>query len=294
MIIPFSKRLLVPGFLLNVLFIALIQPLPAQEQKNIPLRIGFVYQANIIDHVIQYQPLFDYLEKYLPVKIEPIWYSTGYQLLMDLNNGSVDVVFTDGATYLYAREKLQARQVAVVKVKGEYSRRAVVVVRKDSGLENYLQLRGKRMALVGPLDVISSLWMRGELEKISETLDSFFKSVIYTNSPVASILNVVIKEVEAAVVEEKVFLYAQNTNPKIRETLKTIKFSSAFSNQVVVAGKILDATFLKKLKAILVTMNNTLEGNGVLASIRGDGFFPQKDDLFVNDLQLMKFFPQSE
>ena len=271
-----------------------IPPLQARENNKTLLRMGFIYQADIQDTVTRYQPLFNYLEKHLPLRITPVWYDNGYQLMVDLNQGFVDLVLADGTMYIYAREKLNANQIAVMKVKGKFSRRAVVVVRRDSGIKDLEDLRGKRMALVGPFDELSTLWVRSELEGMGETVDGFFHTAVNTLSFEASILNTVLKEVDAAAAEESVFIGLRNINPKIRETLEVIKRSPPYSNLVIIAGKAVDPTFIRKIRSVLVTMDNSLEGNAVLASIHCDGFYPKNDGLFVNDRALMRFFPQVE
>lgn len=283
--------LLACGALLCLTALSGARPIFAENEESMVLRMGFLYQASVQDTVARYQPLFNYLEKHLPLKIEPIWYDNGYQLIMDLKNGTADLALADGTMYLYVSGKSQADQVAVMKVKGKFTRRAVIVVRNDSGLETLKELRGKRMALVGPLDELSSLWMRSELEGAGENMDTFFHSVVNSMSFEASILNTLLKEADAAAVEERAFMRIRDANPKVRERLKIIKTSPSFSNPVLISGKTVDASILKKVRSVLVTMNNSLEGNAVLASISSDGFYPQGDGLFVNDRALMKFFP---
>jgi phosphonate transport system substrate-binding protein len=288
------KRCAALGLLTWVMVFFWVSLLPAREKDEVLLKMGFVYQASVRDTIIRYQPLLTYLEKHLPLKIEPVWYDTGYQLITDLKKGAVNLVLADGSMFIYARDKLGARYVGVMKVKGGFTRRSVIVVRKDSGLSSFRDLRGKRMALVGPFDELSTLWIRSLLSAQGDTLNSFFRSVVNTMSFEASILNTLLKEVDAAAVEERTLLRFRGVNPKIRETLKIIETSPPYINHVIVAGESLAPPLLRKIRSVLVTMDNSLEGNAVLASINCDGFFPASEASLVNDQALMMFFPKIE
>jgi phosphonate transport system substrate-binding protein len=281
------------AFLCSIIYLN-AAALSAEKRDVVPLRMGFIYQASIRDTVTRYQPFFDYLEKRLPIKIEPAWYDNGYQLIMDLKNGLVDLVMADGTLYLFARDRLKANQIAVKKVKGKYTRRAVIIVRNDSGLERFEQLRGRRVALVGPFDEMSTLWIRSRLKAMGETMDGFFHSVVNTMSCESSILNTVLKEVDASVIEKGAYIRERNINAKVRETLKVIDTSPPYSNQILISGRTMNKQIVNKIRSVLITMNNSLEGNAVLASIHSDGFDIQENSRLINDQKLMRFFPKVE
>lgn len=212
-----------------------------------------------------------------------------YKEISDLlERGQVDVAFVCGLPYVIDRAKFGEELLVAPQVYEEgpvyYS---YVIVPRDSPIERFEQLRGKRYAFSDPLSNSGHLVPKYMLAGMKETPDSFFKLYIFTYSHSANVEAVAVKLVDGASVDSYVYDYLAATNPALTSRTKIIHRSSPHGITPLVIRKGIDPGLKERIRAVFLEMDRDPRGREILKSLMIRRFVVVPDSLF-NSIREMR------
>ncbi len=111
-----------------------------------PLYIGFIPQGNAVFMVKKWEPLADYLAKELDMPVEMVLRSSYREIINALSKGEMDICLTGAYMYVLTRAAANIRPLVRRKKFGSSLYNSIIIVRKDSGLKTFDDLKGKTFA----------------------------------------------------------------------------------------------------------------------------------------------------
>lgn len=151
-------------------------------------------------------------------------------LIKTINNNEVDVIYLTALEYLNIKEKTKIEPVLNAASQGEIVESYVLLIRKDSGINNLEKLRNKNIIIrKGGRGKIGLIWLDTILLKngLSESND-FFKNIKEVNKASQSVLPVFFKQTDVCLVTKRSFNTMNELNPQIGNEIKILKTSPGF------------------------------------------------------------------
>lgn len=143
--------------LLIVLTLVLSVGCGKKEVEEQVLKVGLIPNENHEEMLSINQPLKDYLEKELDMKVELFVAADYVGVIETMKAGKLDIAYYGPLTYVLAKDKTGAIPLVKALVKGEPTYHSVIITRKDSGIESVEDLRGKVFAFGDPASTSSHL-----------------------------------------------------------------------------------------------------------------------------------------
>ena len=140
-----------------------------QKQDEI-IKMGFVPMKDGDKLIESVEPLTEMLSKELGVKVEGFTATNYVGVVEGLGSGQVDFGFIPPFAYVLANQESNAGVILTALHKsGEAKYRSQFIVRKDSGIKSFEDIRGKRVAFVDPSSTSGYLFPGAHL--INEGID---------------------------------------------------------------------------------------------------------------------------
>lgn len=140
----------------------------AKEEEVITM--GFVPMRDGDKLVESVKPLADMLSEELGTKVEGFTATNYVGVVEGLGSGQVDFGIIPPFAYVLANQESDAQVIlTAINNKGEAKYRAQFLVRKDSGISSFADIKGKRVAFVDPSSTSGYLFPGAHL--ISEGID---------------------------------------------------------------------------------------------------------------------------
>ncbi len=257
------------------------------QKKESTLRIGSIPQINAVQMVKQWQPFLDYLSKELNMKVELILKPDYLSVITGLANSEMDVALLGSFAYIRTFPQGTIRPLVKRVIFGSPNYHSIIIVRKDSGIERFADLRGKTFAFTDknsttgyflPLDMMK--------EKGFGRPEAFFSAIIFTGNHESAVLAVHNGSVDGASVSTTRW---NPKNPKIGD-LKIIWKSEPIPLGPFVARKNLDPALFEKIKKAFLKVGKTPETKDLSRHIEIEGFLPVRDSEYDVVRKIQKKF----
>ena len=245
-----------------------------------PLRIGMIPDAGATQvSVEQKAPLQKYLEQQLgrPVKLI---IPTNYNATVEgLGNGSLDVAYLGGLTYV----KAHARYGVIPLVQRDIDRQfhSLFITKASSGIAGLPQLAGKNFCFGDINSTSGHLYPYLALKEAGVSVDKGLKSFRYTGSHPATIQAVASGVCDAGAVDETVYK-TMEAEKKLPEGLKVFHSVGPFADYVWVGRKDLSPADQKAVTAAFLRLQPGHDPE-VLEILRGQHFV-RADDAAYGDV----------
>jgi len=214
---------------------------------------------------------------------------TSYGKMNDLlEQGLVDCALICTGAYVEGRREGTMEALVVPTIEGKPTYRAVILVREDSGIEDFAGLRGKRFAYVDPLSNTGCQYAVRRVLELGFDPKTFFDTV-YTHSHDKSIRALQRGIVDGASVDELVFEHVKAQSPRQVEGLKVIERSEAFGAPPIVAPRSLRPEERVRLRRAFLQLPSTPRGKRILEGLGVDGFVLPRDDLYRSAVEQADF-----
>jgi phosphonate transport system substrate-binding protein len=213
-----------------------------------------------------------------------------YKEISDLlEKGEVDVAFVCGRPYVLDHERFGLELLVAPLVYDEPIYYSYVIVPRDSPVQRFEELRGKRYAFSDPLSNSGHLVPVYMLARAGETPERFFRRHIFTYSHSANVEAVAVKFVDGASVDSYVYDYLAATNPRLTEKTRIIERSPPHGITPVVVRAGLDPALKARVRTILLEMDRDPRGRDILKQMMIRRFVAAPDSLFDSIREMLRF-----
>nr|6X6B_A Chain A, ArrX [Chrysiogenes arsenatis]6X9G_A Chain A, ArrX [Chrysiogenes arsenatis]6XAB_A Chain A, ArrX [Chrysiogenes arsenatis]6XAD_A Chain A, ArrX [Chrysiogenes arsenatis]6XL2_A Chain A, ArrX [Chrysiogenes arsenatis]7L22_A Chain A, ArrX [Chrysiogenes arsenatis] len=218
-----------------------------------------------------YGPVLSYIEQQTGRKVELVQRRTYREVNELIRENKIDLAFI--CTYSFVEAELfGARPVAVPQVEGNPYYQAVVITRRDSGINSLEELRNKRFAFTDPMSFSGHIALRGELVKVDRTPETFFASTFYTYSHDNSLRAVYDGIVDGATIDSLVFRSSNILYPEIGAALQVVHVSPLVGAPPVVVSPGLSEEDYQLIRRAFLNMHNEPLGKQALDTLFIDRF----------------------
>jgi len=248
------------------------EPITSPKQivrKGPPLYMGFIPQGNAVFMVKKWQPLADYLAKELQMPVETVFRSSYREITEAFANGELDLCLTGALMYVHTRESADIRPLVRRKILGSSSYHSIIIVRKDSGLQRFSDLKGKSFAFADKESTTGYLLPIAMMRETGiQDAESYFSKVIYAGNPDSVLLSVYTGNIDGAAIPSTRW---QPENPNIEELRIIWKSGPTFLGPFSVRSG-LDQELTYRLKKAFLKIGKTPDTLGLSDHIRIEGF----------------------
>ncbi|WP_095170283.1 phosphate/phosphite/phosphonate ABC transporter substrate-binding protein [Pseudomonas sp. Irchel 3H3] len=239
------------------------------------LTIGLIPSEDSQAMIEASKQVLDTLQTRLGMPVVP-FVATDYNGIIEaLRAGKLDVAYLGPFSYVLATSvaEVEAFAVAVTRKTGQSAYKSVIVARKDSGIRELADLKGRTFAFVDPSSASGHLFPKAGLEQAGFVPAQLFSRVIFSGSHDASILAVENHKVDAAAVADRIFASAVSKGLVKQDEFQVVWSSRPIPESPMVWRKDLDPALQQKVASALASIKDVPWGDqGVL-----DGFQPTSD-----------------
>lgn len=233
-----------------------------------PYIFGFLPAYTPEKLVTTFEPLVDYLSHQLAVRIKFETAPDFREFVRRTQNGHrYDFLFTAPHLFFLAQQRSGYQLIAQVDG-GEL--RAVIVVRSDEPWADVSNLRGKQIASIEPIAIMSVL-ARSKLSALGLDSGRDFE-IVTTPSHDASLQALLRYRSDAAVLPSP--YWSKRIPPQLREKLRVLVETESIPHIPISAAPWVPEAIVLQMRQILIEMATTPDGAMVLKRIGWHGFVP--------------------
>ncbi|HPZ09411.1 MAG TPA: phosphate/phosphite/phosphonate ABC transporter substrate-binding protein [Candidatus Eremiobacteraeota bacterium] len=233
-------------------------PSPVVEPDQKPLVLACIPYESELKLLKAWQYLADYLAGQIgiPVKLE---IKKSYTPIIDgLKSGDIDLANTGPLIYIKAHDIAGAtplvKPIAIKASAPNY--KSYIIVRKDSGIENIAQLKGKKFAFTDKESASGYLMPVLMLSEAGVNNTNFFSEIRYTGDHDSSLSAVYNSYVDAAGISN--YIYTKGVDKRLGD-LKIIKESDQIPTAPIVARAGMSEELIQKIKKAFLNIDTTKE-----------------------------------
>ena len=250
----------------------------SKEEEDV-LTMGFVPMRDgdkLIDSV---EPLTDMLSEELGVKVEGFTATNYIGVIEGLGSEQVDFGFIPPFAYVLANQENDAQVIlTAINDKGEANYKSVFLVRADSDIEDFEDIRGKRVAFVDPSSTSGYIFPAAHLKMLGIDLDKDIQSMD-SGGHDKSLQLLLNGDVDVISTFSTVVDRYKDEFPDAKEKTRVLGYTEDIPNiSVTVNGK-MDKEMSDRIKAALLKIVDTEEGSEKLKDLFNmHGFKEATDD----------------
>jgi phosphonate transport system substrate-binding protein len=241
--------------------------------------IGLIPEQNIFDQIERYKPLAAYLSKKIGIEIK-LKILTRYGNIIDNFTAlNMDGAFMGSFTYALAHKKIGLQVIARPEsMQGVSTYHGYIFVRKDSGIHNAGDMKGKRFVFVDKATTAGFLLpMAFFHENGIRDYKSYLKETYFAGTHEDAIYDVLNKKADVGAAKNTVFERLARNDNTIKKTLAIITKSPDVPENGLAVRKDLDESIKMKLKESLLTMHEDPEGMRILTEFGARKFIVTTD-----------------
>jgi phosphonate transport system substrate-binding protein len=228
--------------------------------------IGLIPELNIFKQKARFKLLGEYLSKKIGVPVKFMILSRYGNIIESFQSESMDGAFFGSFTGALAIERLGVVPIArPVNLDGTSAYKGYLFVRKDSGIHDIGEMKGKRMAFVDRATtagyVFPLAWLR---ERGIGKPDGFFSEYYFTGSHDAAIDAVLDRKAEVGAAKHSVYDRVRRENPRVDKELTIVAESRWFPSNGLCVRKDLEDDLKEALRRALLDLSSDPEGARVL------------------------------
>lgn len=192
----------------------------------------------------------------------------------------VDLAFVCAGPYVDGHDKFGMEILAVPVVNGERYYRSLFIVHRDSNIQDFEGLKGKRFAFTDPDSNTGSLVPRFVLAKRGTIPEKFFKETFFTNSHDNSIKAVADGLADGAAVDSLVWEFMKTTDPDLVGRTRVVHSSPRYGIPPVVVHPHMADSAKKELRETFVSLHGDTTASPLLRELRIERFEDGEDEAY--------------
>ncbi len=254
------------GYLLVFLLAGILSfPATAHTEQD-ELLIGLIPEMNVFKQKERFQPLADYLSEKTGAKIKLTIFSKYGGIVERFKSLKLDGAFFGSFTGATAIKELGVEPLArPVNPDGSSTYHGYIFVRKDSGIKNISNMKGKRMAFVDKATTAGYIFpMAYFKENGINNIDRYFKEYYFTGSHDAAIYAVLDKKADIGAAKHSVYDRVKRSDPRVEKELVILAESPKVPSNGLCVRKDLNKAIKEKLKKALLNIDKDPKGKVAL------------------------------
>jgi phosphonate transport system substrate-binding protein len=262
-------RLLMLGCILS-----LVSFPPAVRAQQKEILIGLIPEMNVFKQRERFKPLADYLTKKTGVKVNLTILSRYGNIIDRFVSEKMDGAFFGSFTGALAIEKLGVIPlVRPMNLDGSTQYWGYLFVRKDSGIKNVGDMKGKKMAFVEKATTAGYVFPVAYFREHGvKDIDKFFSDYFFTGSHDAAIYAVLDKKADVGAAKHSIYYRVRMADPRVDKELVILAESAKVPSNGLCVRKGLDKNLQEKLKVALLNIDKDPDGKVVLQKFGGIKF----------------------
>jgi phosphonate transport system substrate-binding protein len=251
----------------------------AQESLQKGILLGLTPEINVFDQSKRYNQLFKYLTRKTGIKIDRRVLSQYGDVIDNYKALRLDGAFLGSFTAVLALNKLNLEPIArPVNLDGSSTYHGLIIVRKDSGIKNVKDMKGKTIAMVAKATTAGFISPIAYLKENSVTdINGYFKECYFAGSHDNVVYDVLDKKADIGAMKNTVYDRLINENPRIKIELTILAESKEVPSNGLLLKKSLDKDMRKKLQETLLNMDKDAAGIKVLERLGVRKFIETSD-----------------
>lgn len=252
------------------------------------LLIGIEPEHNIFDQMLKYRQLADYISEQLGVEVRLTIMSRYGEIINRFRSMRLDGAILSSYTATLAIDKLGLMPVVnLMNLEDRSTSRGYIFVRRDSGIENTADMRGKNVVFVDPATTEGYLFALAYFRRHGiQDLDSYFNRHYFSGSHASAIFAVLDGRADIGAAKDSVYKQLTSRDRTIQQELRIIAESPPVPEITLCMKNDLPADLLEKLRTILLEMQQTVEGHKILRKLAARRFIPAGEGEFEVVVQL--------
>ena len=242
---------------------------PAIDSPQRTLRIGLIPEQNIFSQKGRYKPLAAYLSKKIDASIELKVLSRYGNIIENFVSSRLDGAFFGSFTGALAHRRLGVEALARPEyMDGSSTYHGLLFVRRDSGIANANDMKGKRFAFVDKATTAG--WLLPLYYFKTQGIDdyrSWLKEAYFAGTHESAIYDVVEHTADIGAAKSTVFSRLADENPRLSEELVILARSpNVPENGLCVRGD-LESSLKTRLRDALLNMEGDPEAAAALEAL---------------------------
>ena len=265
-------------YIATVLVLTALIVCPSMAWCNDGILIGLIPEENIFNQMQRHKPLADYLSAKIRTKVRFTVLSRYGDVMDRFMSRKMDGAFFGVFTSVLAMEMIDAEPIArPVNLEGSSYVQSYIFVRKDSGIRDSKDMKGKRIAFVDRATVTGYLYALAYLrENGINDPKAYFRDISFTGSHGSTIYTVLDGRADIGTVKSKIFQVLVAKDPSINDELAIIATSREFPENTLFLRKDLPQNVRSQIKAALLGMDRDPAGAEVLKTLGAQRFIETK------------------
>ncbi len=254
-------------FLLIAVLAAILNPIPSfSEENQKQLLIGLIPEMNVFKQKERFRLLGEYLSRKTGVKVDFTILSRYGNIIERFNAEHMDGAFFGSFTGALAIRKLGVVPLArPVNLDNTSTYRGYLFVKKNSGIRNARDMKGKRMAFVEKATTAGYIFPRAFLRENGITdIDHYFSDVFFAGSHDAAIQAVLSGKADIGAAKHSMYDRVRREDLRVDRDLVVIAESPWVPSNGLCVRKGLSEPLKQKLKRALLGINSDPEGENIL------------------------------
>ncbi|MBI9019723.1 MAG: phosphate/phosphite/phosphonate ABC transporter substrate-binding protein [Verrucomicrobia bacterium] len=206
----------------------------------------------------------------------------------------VDLAFVCAGPYTQGHEAFGMELLVVPVVNGQKIYYSYILAHRDSTIQSFADLRGKRFAFTDPDSNSGCLVPTCRLALLGETPESYFAETFFTGSHDSSIKAVADGLVDAAAVHSLIWEFVNTVEPSDTARTRIVGKSSAFGIPPVVVHPDLDGDLKHRLKILLLSLHKDPQAIPLLQSLQIDRFEEGEDSMYDSVREMYQWLNASD
>lgn len=235
-----------------------------------------------------YQDMFRYISEKTGMKVSMIQRKT-YGEINDLAaTNQIDLAFVCSGGYISGMADSAFRLLVVPVRNGKTTYQSYIITHVSSGIDSFVDLRGRSFAFTDPLSTAGKLYPDKWLRDAGYSTEDFFSRTVYTYAHDNSIQLVSKRMVDGAAVNSLVYEYVVQNNPERVRNINIIERSGWFAMPPVVVSWALPDSMVTRLEELFLEMHLDEPSRNVLEKLMVDRYVTANDGDFQSVRDLLR------
>jgi phosphonate transport system substrate-binding protein len=209
-----------------------------------------------------------------------------------VENHEVDVAFICSGPYAGGHDNFGLELLAVPVVHGHKVYHSYILARRDSPIQSFDDLRGKRFAFTDPHSNTGCLVPTYMLARMGEAPESYFSETFFSGNHDGAIKAVADGLADGAAVDSLIWEFMNATDPTDTARTKIIAESPPYGIPPVVVHPDLDGGLKQQLKTLLLSIHEDPDAVPFLRRIQIDRFEEGDDSMYDTVRQMCQWVEQ--